>query len=73
MPDNLIPANPEDVASALAYALTHRAGKRCGDASELMARLVADDMVNVIEHNFAVLRRAAIPGHATKVGHRGEG
>ena len=52
--EQLTPAKPEDIAEAIAYALQFYARKRTHRADEMMARIVAEQLVEALE-------RAALP------------
>ncbi len=54
----LIPAKPEDLRDALAFALTFDGRKRFRQADELTARIAAEHLVRHLElSGFVVLRR----------------
>ena len=62
-PDDLTPANPEDLAEALAFALRHSGRKRVRHADELMSAIVARRLVDHIERaGFIVMRKPPIGG-----------
>ena len=62
-PDRLMPANPEDLADALAFALRHSGRKRIHRADELMSAIVARRLVDHIERaGFVIMRRPPIGG-----------
>jgi hypothetical protein len=44
-PEKLTPANPDDLASALAFALRFQGRKRVHNADELMAEIVAKRLI----------------------------
>ena len=61
--EKLTPASPEDLASALAFALRFHGRKRVHSADEIMAEIVAKRLVEHIERaGFVVLKRPAIGG-----------
>ena len=70
-PENLTPADPEDLAAALAFALRIDSRRRNHEAAEIMARIVARRLVDhLAQSGFVVMRKppalgdAAIgPGH----------
>jgi hypothetical protein len=58
MSDNLTPASPEDLASALAFALRYQGRKRIHNADEIMAAIVAKRLVDHLERDgFVVMKR----------------
>ena len=62
-PDRLMPADPEDLADALAFALRHNGRKRVRYADELMSAIVARRLVDHIERaGFVIMRRPPIGG-----------
>ncbi len=63
--DSLAPASPDDLASALAFALRFHGRKRTHNADEIMAEIVAKRLVEHLERaGFVVMRRAPIAGGA---------
>jgi hypothetical protein len=67
MPDaeKLHLANPQDLASALAFALRFEGRKRVHNANEIMAEIVAKRLVAHLERaGFVVLQRGAVVGGA---------
>ena len=48
-PDKLTPADPSDLAAALAYALRYQGRKRVHNADETMAEIVAKRLVEHLE------------------------
>jgi hypothetical protein len=66
MPDDkLTPADPDDLAAALAFALRFDGRRRKNDAAEFMADLVAKRLVRHIERaGFVVMKRPPIGGGA---------
>lgn len=54
----LTPAEPEDVRQALAFALRYRGRKRTDSASELMAEITAERLVeHLAQSGFVMMRR----------------
>jgi hypothetical protein len=47
MSDKLTPADPRDLADALAFALRFQGRKRVHDADEIMAEIVAKRLVDI--------------------------
>jgi len=65
-PDRLIPAHPEDIADALAFALRYSGRKRVHDAAETMAGIVAKRLVEHLERSgFVVMKKPPIGGAAS--------
>jgi hypothetical protein len=68
MPDpaeKLTPADPTDLAAALAFALRFSGRKRVHNADEMMAEIVAKRLVEHLERaGFVVMRRPSIIGGA---------
>ncbi len=63
--DELTPADPSDLADALAYALRFRPWKRVHNADEIMAEIVAKRLVEHLERaGFVVMKRPADVGAA---------
>jgi hypothetical protein len=56
-PDDLTPAEPEDIARAVAFALLYRGRKRASDANELMAGIVAERLVEHLEQSGLVIMK----------------
>ena len=64
--DKLIPADPRDLAEALAFALRYRGRKRVHDADEAMAEIVARRLVeHLAQAGFVVMKRPPEIGAAT--------
>ena len=64
----MVPADPTEVASALAYGLRfdERGKPRRGAAWEMAATLLAEQLVAQLERaNFVVMRKAPQPPHST--------
>ena len=68
MPDaaeELTPADPSDLAAALAFALRYQGRKRVHNADEIMAEIVAKRLVEHLERaGFVVMKSPAIGGGA---------
>ena len=65
MPDKLTPADPADLAAALAFALRFAGRRRTHNADEIMAEIVAKRLVEHLERaGFVVMRRPPIGGGA---------
>ncbi len=63
--DMLTPADPHDLAAALAYALRYQRRKRVHNADEVMAEIVAKRLVEHLDRaGFVVMKRAPIGGGA---------
>jgi len=63
--DKLTPANPSDIADALAFALRFHGRKRFHNADELMAEIVAKRLVeHLARAGFVVMKRPAEIGRA---------
>jgi hypothetical protein len=59
----LTPADPRDLADALAFALRFEGGKRARNADEVMAEIVARRLVEHLERaGFVVMKRPPIGG-----------
>jgi hypothetical protein len=74
MPDDkLTPADPGDLAAALAFALRFEGRKRTHNADELMSEIVAKRLVEHLQRaGFVVMQRApAIGGAALGRGFEG--
>jgi hypothetical protein len=71
--DKLTPANPSDLAAALAYALCYQGRKGVHNADEIMAEIVAKRLVEHLERaGFVVMKRPAeISGAALGRGFEG--
>ena len=68
-PDRLTPATPDDLAAALAFALRFDGHKHKHDAGEIMARIVAERLVQHLERSgFVVMKRPPAVG-AAALGH----
>ena len=63
--DRLTPASSEDLADALAFALRYSGRKRTHDAGEMMAAIVAKQLVEHLERSgFVVMKKPPIGGGA---------
>ena len=63
--DNLAPADPADLADALAFALRFEGRKRVHSADEIMAEIVAKRLVAHLERaGFVIMKRPAEIGAA---------
>jgi len=63
--ETLMPASPEDLAAALAFALRFEGRKRTHNADEIMAEIVAKRLVEHLERaGFVIMRRPPIGGGA---------
>jgi hypothetical protein len=71
--DNLIPATPEDVAGALAFALCFSGRKRVHNADGFMAEIVARRLVEHLERSAFVVMKRPVIGRAAALGHGHEG
>jgi hypothetical protein len=72
--DKLTPADPSDVADALAYALRFQGRKRVHNADEIMAEIVAKRLVTQLERaGFVFMKRPPeIGGAALGFGFAGQ-
>jgi hypothetical protein len=68
MPDleeKLSPADPDDLAASIAFALKFEGRKRWHDADELMADIVAKRLIRYLERaRYVVMQRPPIGGSA---------
>jgi len=73
-PVDLKPATPEDLADALADALCYSGRRQVRDSGEIMARIVAERLVEHLERSgFVIMKRPpAVGAAALGRGHRGE-
>jgi hypothetical protein len=63
----LRPAEPQDIAEALAFALRYSGRKRVSDSADLMAAIVAKRLVEHLDRcGFVILRKPPIPGGAPR-------
>ena len=66
-PSPLQPAEPQDIADALAFALRYSGRKRVSDAADVMAAVVAKRLVEHLERcGFVVLRKPPLAGSAPR-------
>lgn len=66
--ERLAPAEPDDLAAALAFALRHSGRKRVHNADEIMAEIVAKRLVEHLERaGFVVMKRPPI-SHGAALG-----
>jgi hypothetical protein len=70
--ENLTPADPEDLAAALAFALKFEGRKRWHDADAFMADIVAKRLVRHLERaGYVVKKRPPALGGGDNPGRRG--
>jgi hypothetical protein len=63
--EKLTPADPKDLAQAIAFALRYSGRKRARDADEYMAQIAAKRIVEYLERSrFVVMKLAPIGGGA---------
>jgi len=63
--DKLTPADPRDLADALAFALRFQGRRRVHNADEIMSTIVAKRLVEHLERaGFVVMKRASLGGGA---------
>ncbi len=61
--DKLMPADPSDLAAALAFALRFQGRRRVHNADELMSEIVAKRLVEHLERSgFVVMKKPPIGG-----------
>jgi hypothetical protein len=61
--DKLTPADPRDLAEAIAFALRYRGGERVHQADEYMAAIAAERIVEHLERaRFVIMKRPPISG-----------
>jgi hypothetical protein len=64
-PDILTPADPTDLAAALAFALRYQGRKRVHNADEMMAEIVAKRIIEHLDRaGFVIMKRLADVGAA---------
>jgi hypothetical protein len=76
MPDNekLTPADPQDLADAIAFALQFSGRKRTHDSDGFMAKITADRIVRHLEHSpYVVMKKPPIGGAGDNPGARSPG
>ena len=74
MPDDekLSPAEPQDLAESIAFALLFSGRKRVHDSDKYMAAIVADRVVRHLEGaGFVVMKRPPVGGAGDNPGRRG--
>jgi hypothetical protein len=67
MPDSekLTPADPEDLAASLAFALRFEGRKRKHDADTFMAEIVAKRLVSYLDRaGYVVMKKPPLGGHS---------
>jgi hypothetical protein len=71
-PEDLTPADPEDLGAALAFALRFDVKRRNRDATEIMARIIARRLVgHLAQSGFVVMKKPpALGAAAIERGHR---
>jgi hypothetical protein len=63
----LQPAEPQDIADALAFALRYSGRKRVSDSADIMAAIVAKRLVEHLERcGFVILRKPPVAGGAPR-------
>jgi hypothetical protein len=63
--EKLTPADPEDLAASIAFALKFAGKKRWHDADELMAAIVARRLIRYLERaRYVVMKRPPLGGHS---------
>jgi hypothetical protein len=63
----LKPAEPQEIADALAFALRYSGRKRVHDSADIMASIVAKRLVEHLDRcGFVVLRKPPVPGSAPR-------
>ena len=64
-PDRLTPAEPRDLADAIAFALRFEGRKRVHHADEYMAAIAAERVVRHLERaGFVVMKKPPLGGHS---------
>ena len=66
MPDDkLVPADPNDVAAALAFALRYAGRKQVRTADAILAEIIAKRLVEHLERaGFVIMRKPPLGGHS---------
>ncbi|HUD58878.1 MAG TPA: hypothetical protein VMQ99_05195 [Acetobacteraceae bacterium] len=68
-PSKLSPADPDELRLTLSLALQRDGRRRFRHGDELMAKIVADHLVQYLEaRNYVVMRKPPQPGHSTSGG-----
>jgi hypothetical protein len=63
--DKLTPADPDDLAASIAFALKFEGRKRWHDADALMADIVAKRLIRYLERaRYVVMKRPPLSGSA---------
>ena len=63
--EQLTPAKPDDIAEAIAHALQFDGRKRTHRSDEIMARIVAEQLVEALDRaGFVVMQRPPVAGGA---------
>jgi hypothetical protein len=63
MPDKLTPADPQDVANSISFALRFHGRKRFHEGEKLMAEITADHILRHLERcRFVLLKRPPLGG-----------
>ena len=63
--ERLTPADPHELADAIAFALRYRGRKRVHDADDMAARIVAERLVDFLARaGFVIMRRPPLSGGA---------
>jgi hypothetical protein len=72
MNDKLTPADPSDLADAIAFALIFRGKKRVPDSDGFMATIAGDRIVRHLENaGYVVIKKPPIGGAGDNPGRRG--
>jgi len=65
MDDKLTPADPHDLADAIAFSLRFEGRKRVHEANEYMAAIAAERIVRYLERaGFVVMKKPPLGGHS---------
>ncbi len=66
-PPPLHPADPNDIADAIAFALRYSGRKRVGNSADLMAAIVAKRLVEHLDRcGYVILRKPPVAGSAPR-------
>ena len=66
-PPPMQPAEPHEIADALAFALRYSGRKRVSNSADLMASIVAKRLVEHLDRcGFVILRKPPLPGSAPR-------
>ncbi|HEY3620924.1 MAG TPA: hypothetical protein VGL12_00720 [Roseiarcus sp.] len=72
MDDKLTPADPSDLAQAIAFALRFNRRKRYHEGDKLMADLTADHIVRYLDNaGYVVIKKPPAPGGGDSPGRSG--